>query len=56
MKITITHLEVINNCVDLFDICNTTNHPVFITKDGKSDLVALSISEYMRLNQLNKDK
>ena len=46
MEIVKTHVEVINNCNELFNICNKTNQPVFITKDGKRDLVALSLKAY----------
>ena len=56
MEITISHLDVINNCDKLFEICNTNNQLVFITKDSKRDLVALSISEYTHLKQYNKSK
>lgn len=56
MKITKTHLEVMNNCNELFDICNNTNQPIFITKDGKPDLVALSVASYLRLCNPDKEK
>jgi len=38
-----------NNYNEISSFCNTYNEPVFITKNGKSDLAVLSIEAYERL-------
>ena len=38
-----------NNYNEISEFCNKYNEPVFITKNGKGDLVLLSNAEYERL-------
>ena len=38
-----------NKYNEISDFCNQFNEPVFITKNGKGDLVVLSNAEYERL-------
>jgi prevent-host-death family protein len=38
-----------NKYGEISDFCHTYNEPVFITKNGKGDLVVLSNDEYERL-------
>lgn len=38
-----------NKYNEISDFCNKYNEPVFITKNGKGDLVVLSNAEYERL-------
>lgn len=38
-----------NNYNEISDFCNKYNKPVFITKNGRGDLVVLSNAEYERL-------
>lgn len=38
-----------NKYNEISDFCNQTNDPVFITKNGRGDLVVLSNAEYERL-------
>lgn len=39
-----------NKYNEISEFCNKYNEPVFITKNGKGDLVILSNAEYERLN------
>jgi len=38
-----------NNYNEISTFCNTYNEPIFITKNGKGDLVVLDIDTYERL-------
>lgn len=38
-----------NRYNEISDFCNTYNEPVFITKNGKGDVVVISNAEYERL-------
>ena len=38
-----------NNYNEISNFCNTYNEPIFITKNGKGDLVVLSIEAYERI-------
>lgn len=38
-----------NNYNDISKYCHETNQPVFITKNGKGDLVVMSIESYDKL-------
>lgn len=38
-----------NKYNEISDFCNTYNEPVFITRNGKGDLVVLSNTEYDKL-------
>lgn len=46
-----------NNYNEISNICHTTNKPVYITKNGYSDLVILSNEAYEQLieEKINKD-
>lgn len=46
-----------NNYNEISNICHTTNRPVYITKNGYSDLVVLSNEAYEQLveEKINKD-
>ena len=43
-----------NHYNEISEFCNKYNEPVYITKNGRSDLVVLSNAEYERL--LNDDR
>ena len=43
-----------NHYIEISEFCNKYNEPVYITKNGRSDLVVLSNAEYERL--LNDDR
>ena len=38
-----------NNYSEISTYCNTTNQPVFITKNGHGDLAVMSIAQYDQL-------
>ena len=38
-----------NNYNDISNFCNTTDSPVFITKNGRGDLAVMSIKAYEQL-------
>lgn len=40
--------ELRNNFDDISDLCHKENEPVFITRNGKGDLVVMSIALYER--------
>jgi len=42
-------IEDLCNYDEISDLCHRTGKPVFLTKDGKVDLVAMSIEVYERL-------
>lgn len=42
-------IEDLRNYDEISDLCHRTGEPVFLTKDGKVDLVAMSIETYERL-------
>lgn len=46
MATTITCAELKNNYDDISRICHETKEPVYITKDGKNDIVLLSNEAY----------
>lgn len=39
-----------NHYNEISEFCNKYNEPVYITKNGRSDLVVISNAEYERLN------
>ena len=41
-----------NRANDISELCHKEDQPVFITKNGKSDLVVMSEAHYERLNSL----
>lgn len=43
-----------NKYNEISEFCNKYNEPVFITKNGKGDLVILSNAEYERLSGKNE--
>ena len=43
-----------NKYGEISEFCNKYNEPVFITKNGKGDLVLLSNAEYERLSGRNE--
>ena len=49
MQIIKTNLDFINNYDEISKICNKDKQIVYITKDGKKDLVAMSIDECEKL-------
>jgi prevent-host-death family protein len=44
--------ELGNNLDDISDICHKENEPVFITRNGKGDLVVMSMAHYERQTAL----
>ena len=45
-----TSKDLINNYDDISTLCHTLGEPVFITKNGKVDLVVMSIEAYNEIN------
>ena len=43
-----------NHSTEISDICHNEDQPIFITKNGKSDLVVMSQAHYDRLQRLFK--
>ena len=43
-----------NNYNEISEFCHRYNEPVFLTKNGKGDLVVLSNAEYERINGRNE--
>ncbi len=41
-----------NNANDISDFCRQTGEPVFITRNGKGDMVVVSMAEYERQQSL----
>ncbi len=41
-----------NNANDISDFCRQTGEPVFITRNGKGDMVVVSMEEYERQQSL----
>jgi len=41
-----------NRANDISELCHSEDQPVFITKNGKSDLVVMSEAHYERLHSL----
>lgn len=41
-----------NNFNEISEICHTQGEPVFITKNGKGDLVIMSIAKYEQIEAL----
>lgn len=41
-----------NSANDISDFCRQTGEPVFITRNGKGDMVVISIEEYERQQSL----
>lgn len=38
-----------NNYAEISDVCHASSEPVFITKNGKGDLVVMSIENYEQM-------
>ena len=55
MQIIKTNLDFINNYDEISKICNKDKQIVYITKDGKKDLVARSIDECEKLMRIMKE-
>lgn len=41
-----------NRAVEISELCHREDQPVFITRNGKGDMVVMSIAHYERLNNL----
>jgi len=41
-----------NRAVEISELCHNEDQPVFITKNGKGDMVVMSLSHYERLQSL----
>ena len=54
MPIIKTNFDFINNYDEISRICNKDKQMVYITKDGKKDLVAMSIDECEKLIRITK--
>ncbi|MDL2233759.1 type II toxin-antitoxin system Phd/YefM family antitoxin [Ruminococcaceae bacterium OttesenSCG-928-L11] len=50
MKAIRTSEDFCNNYSEISELCHTTSKPVYITRDGNVDLVAISIDVYQRLS------
>lgn len=49
MPIIISGADLRNRYVEVSKKCHETNEPIFVTKNGKGDVVVLSIESYDRL-------
>ena len=49
MSVIKTTTELIENLEEISELCRTQNEHIFITKNGKKDLVILAIDEYERI-------
>ena len=54
MPIIKTNFDFINNYDEISRICNKDKQMVYITKDGKKDLVAMNIDECEKLIRIAK--
>ena len=43
--------DIRNKYNEISEFCNTYNEPVYLTKNGREDLVVLSNSEYERITE-----
>lgn len=41
-----------NRAVEISELCHREDQPVFITRNGKGDMVVMSIAHYERLNNM----
>ena len=53
MSVIKTTTELIENFEEISELCRTQNKHIFITNNGKKDLVILSIDEYERICALH---
>ena len=53
MSVIKTTTELIENLEEFSELCRTQNEHIFITNNGKKDLVILSIDEYERICALH---
>ena len=53
MSVIKTTTELIENFEENSELCRTQNEHIFITNNGKKDLVILSIDEYERICALH---
>ena len=53
MSVIKTTTELIKNFEEISKLCRTQNEHIFITNNGKKDLVILSIDEYERICALH---
>ena len=53
MSVIKTITELIENFEEISKLCRTQNEHIFITNNGKKDLVILSIDEYERICALH---
>lgn len=49
MTKAVTYNTFCNNYDEVSTLCHKYDEPVYITKDGKNDLVALSLEHYRKL-------
>jgi prevent-host-death family protein len=45
-----------NNYNDISTFCHESNEPIFITKNGRGDLVVMSIQSYEAIKEITSSK